>query len=54
MLIEIQIVNTHGDFCENPKNMNVEGGWKLKFIFCFNDKTHKQLHLQLDKWSLVQ
>jgi hypothetical protein len=36
----------------NPKNRNVEVGWKLQFIFCFMEITHKPLHLE--KWSLVQ
>jgi hypothetical protein len=31
------------------KHKNVEGGWKLKFIFCFMETTHKPLHIFLVK-----
>jgi len=34
------------------KSVNVEGGWKLKFIFCFMETAHTPLYL--DKWSLIQ
>jgi hypothetical protein len=30
----------------------MEGGWKLKLIFCFMDTTDEPL--QLDKWSLLE
>jgi hypothetical protein len=35
-------------FLWKPKNMNVEGGWKLKLTFCFTETTHESL----DKRSL--
>jgi hypothetical protein len=38
-------------FVKNRK-YNVEGSWKLKFIFCFMETNHKLLHL--DKLSLAQ
>jgi hypothetical protein len=40
-------------FCENPKNTNEVGGWKLKFVFCFTETTHEPFYL-LDKWRLVE
>jgi hypothetical protein len=57
--MEFCIVATSNDeqllmrpFSEGKKNVNVEGGWKLKFVFCFMETTHEPLHL--DKRSLAQ
>jgi hypothetical protein len=33
------------------KNTNFAGGWKLKFIFYFKNRTHEPLHL--DEWSFT-
>jgi hypothetical protein len=32
--------------------MNVEGDWKLKFVFGFMETSHEPL--QLNEWSLMQ
>jgi hypothetical protein len=34
------------------KNVNMAGGWKLKFTFCILERTHEPLHLV--KWSFVR
>jgi hypothetical protein len=41
-------------FLWETKKTNLEVLWKLKLIFYLMETTHEQLHLLLDKWSLVQ
>jgi hypothetical protein len=52
MLIDLQMKNNFWDHLSGKKSMNVEGGWKWKFIFCFMEVTYEPL--ELNKWSLVQ
>jgi hypothetical protein len=54
MLIDLERVDNFNltIFVKEKKTTIVEGGWKLKCIFCFVETTHEPLHL--DKLGLVQ
>jgi hypothetical protein len=42
------------DHFYGEKNTNVEGGWNLKFVFCFIETTREPLYLQLGKRNFLQ